>query len=165
MPTANYGAACAQVDGSLSLASEQAEAAESTAPCKDPQRIDACPDHQPGHRDRQGCPLPPGIPGAGHHGAAGDDKPDRQRRETPAHDPLPRRITNAIPQLVARKIHAQGGPNVAPALTIAPRTPPTFQPMKLISRIMFGPGTACARPKKLANSWSVTQPLAATTKM
>ena len=41
----------------------------------------------------------------------------------------------------------QGGPNVANALAIAPGTPPTFSPMKLIIRIMLGPGIACATAK------------------
>jgi hypothetical protein len=41
----------------------------------------------------------------------------------------------------AVKYITQGGPNVASALAIAPGTPPTFSPTKLIIRIMFGPGT------------------------
>jgi len=52
---------------------------------------------------------------------------------------FPRRLAKPIPQVVGRQIHAQGGPKVATALAIAPGTTPTLQPMKLISRIMFGP--------------------------
>src|SRR5713226_5810804 len=58
---------------------------------------------------------------------------------------------------------AQGGPKVAKALARAPGNPHTCQ-TKLIIRIMFGPGMDCANAKKLANSWSVTQPWVATTK-
>src|SRR5216683_6003376 len=58
---------------------------------------------------------------------------------------------------------AQGGPKVANALARAPGNPHTFHPTKLIIRIMFGPGMDCASAKKLANSWSVTQPWVATT--
>jgi hypothetical protein len=53
---------------------------------------------------------------------------------------------------------AQGGPKVASALAMAPGIPHTFHPTKLIIRIMFGPGTACANAKKLVKSWSVIQP-------
>src|SRR6266545_6700175 len=59
----------------------------------------------------------------------------------------------------------QGGPKVANALAIAPGSPHTFHPTKLIIRIMFGPGMACANAKKLVNSWSVTQPWVMTTKL
>ena len=52
---------------------------------------------------------------------------------------------------------AQGGPEVANALATAPGNPHTFHPTKLIIRIMFGPGIACASAKKLANSRSVIQ--------
>jgi hypothetical protein len=44
---------------------------------------------------------------------------------------------------------AQGGPNVARALAAAPGIPPTFHPAKLIIRIMFRPGIACAIAKKV----------------
>src|SRR5580704_15554548 len=60
---------------------------------------------------------------------------------------------------------AHGGPKVANALATAPEKPAIFQPTKLIIRIMFGPGIACAIAKKLANSWSVAQPWVATTKL
>src|SRR4029077_6380102 len=60
---------------------------------------------------------------------------------------------------------AQGGPKVANALATAPGNPHTFHPTKLIIRIMFGPGIDCAIAKRLANSWSVIQPWAATTKL
>ena len=66
---------------------------------------DACPNHQPSRRDRQGRPLPPG-PGARHHRAAGDNEPDRQRRETSADDHLPRRLAKPIPQPVGDEVHA-----------------------------------------------------------
>src|SRR5229473_7439483 len=60
---------------------------------------------------------------------------------------------------------AQGGPKVANALATAPGIPHTFHPTKLIIRIMFGPGIACAIAKKLANSWSVIQRWVATKKL
>ena len=59
----------------------------------------------------------------------------------------------------------QGGPKVAKALATAPGNPHTFHPTKLIIKIMFGPGMACAIAKKLANSWSVIHPWVATTKL
>src|SRR5215831_20940597 len=55
---------------------------------------------------------------------------------------------------------AQGGPKVASALAIARGMPPTLSPIKLIIRIMLGPGVTCDTAKKFANSWSVIQPLA-----
>src|SRR5207248_9527598 len=42
---------------------------------------------------------------------------------------------------------AQDGPKVASALAIAVGIPPIFQPIKLIIRIMFGPGIACTTAK------------------
>jgi hypothetical protein len=60
------------------------------------------------------------------------------------------------------KYITHGGPKVATAPAIAPGTPPTFSPMRLIIRIIFGPGITCDTAKKSANSRSVTQPLAAT---
>src|SRR6202035_1921392 len=60
---------------------------------------------------------------------------------------------------------AQGGAKVATALATAPGIPHTFHPTRLIIRIIFGPGIGCATAKKLANSWSVTQPWVATTKL
>ncbi len=47
---------------------------------------------------------------------------------------------------------AQGGPKVTSALAIAVGSPPIFQPMRLIIRIMFGPGIAWTIAKQLANS-------------
>ena len=46
----------------------------------------------------------------------------------------------------------QGGPKVANALARAPGIPHTFHPIKLIIRIIFGPGMDWAIAKKLANS-------------
>src|SRR5579864_4271873 len=60
---------------------------------------------------------------------------------------------------------AQGGPNVANALATAPGNPHTFHPIKLIIRIMFGPGIDCAIAKKSANSRSVIQRWVVTTKL
>src|ERR1700757_1655848 len=60
---------------------------------------------------------------------------------------------------------AQGGPKVANALATAPGNPHTFQPTKLIIRIMFGPGIDCAMAKILAKSWSVIQRWVPTTKL
>src|SRR5271169_437569 len=60
---------------------------------------------------------------------------------------------------------AQGGPKVANALATAPGNPHTFHPMRLIIRIMFGPGMDWAIAKRLANSWSVIQPWVLTTKL
>src|SRR3954464_6534731 len=57
----------------------------------------------------------------------------------------------------------QGGPKVAPAAGAPPGKPQTFQPTKLIIRIMLGPGRACDVAKKFANSWFVIQPWASTT--
>src|SRR3954463_12270834 len=57
----------------------------------------------------------------------------------------------------------QGGPKVAPAAAIAPGKPHTFQPTKLIIRIMLGPGRACDVAKKFVNSWFVIQPWVSTT--
>src|SRR5215469_11310453 len=59
----------------------------------------------------------------------------------------------------------QGGPKVANALATAPRNPQTFQPTKLIIRIMFGPGIDCAIANRLANSRLVIQPCVPTTKL
>jgi len=55
-----------------------------------------------------------------------------------------------------------GGPKVATALTTAPGRPHNFQPMKLIMRIMLGPGRDWIS-RKYANSWSVIQPWLSTT--
>src|SRR5271166_751416 len=60
---------------------------------------------------------------------------------------------------------AQGGPKVATALVTAPGNPHTFHPIKLIIRIMFGPGIDWAIAKKSANSRSVIQRWVATTKL
>src|SRR3954449_20025 len=57
----------------------------------------------------------------------------------------------------------QGGPKGAPAAAAAPGKPHTFQPTKLITRIMLGPGRACDVAKKFANSWFVIQPWVSTT--
>src|SRR5215475_7872888 len=65
-------------------------------------------------------------------------------------------------RLYPMKYMTHGGPKVAVAPAIAPGTPPTLRPMRLIIRIMFGPGITCDTAKKSANSRSVTQPLAAT---
>ena len=52
---------------------------------------------------------------------------------------------------------------MAQAAATAPGKPHTFQPMKLIIKIMLGPGRACAVAKKFAKSWSVIQPWVSTT--
>ena len=72
---------------------------------------------------------------------------------------------NRSHQRYPAKHSAQDGPNVASPAAAAAGRPPTFQPMKLVSRIMFGPGIACTTAKQLANSRSVSQPLAPTTKL
>src|SRR5262249_44793212 len=59
---------------------------------------------------------------------------------------------------------AQDGTKVTRAQEIAVGNPPTFQPMKLIIRIMLGPGRACTIAKQSANSRSVSQARAVTTK-
>jgi hypothetical protein len=59
---------------------------------------------------------------------------------------------------------AQDGMKVTSALAIAVGNPPTFHPIKLIIKIMLGPGIACTIAKQLANSRSVSQPFPVTTK-
>ena len=127
--------------------SQEAEAAKHTTHQQRPQGTEPRPQRDRGCGDRDGNGRPTCVRCARHDRAAGDHRPHNDRNQTEAHDLLPWRVAEPVPYPVGGK----GGPKVANALATAPGNPQTFQPTKLIIRIMFGPGIDCAMAKTLAS--------------
>ena len=119
---------------------QPAAAAENRAAAEQPKRVDAAGEHRRrrdrGDRDSgqptspaQAITAPPAMTSPIVTGAS-------PRRTAPCQG----MSRNRSHQRNTTAAKAQGGANVTTALAIAVGRPPTFQPMKLIIMIMFGPG-------------------------